>query len=244
MTAVVEASGLCAGYDRASVVRDLDLEVRAGEVVALLGPNGVGKTTTLLTLAGELHPLSGEVRFLGDPAAGPLHRRAKRGLALVTEERSVLMGLTTRQNIRLARCDVAPVAGIFPELKPLLSRRAGLMSGGEQQMLTLGRALARKHLKLLLADELSLGLAPQATGRLLAAVRAAADRGVAALLVEQHLHRVLQVADRVYVLAQGRIRYAASAEQAREQVGEIQAHYLGSSGIAGSQSDNNTKGER
>jgi ABC-type branched-subunit amino acid transport system ATPase component len=228
---VIQTTGLNAGYGDVSVVRGLDLEVHAGEVVALLGPNGAGKTTTMLSLAGELKPLAGEVRFLGDPDAGALHRRARRGLAFVTEERSVFMRLTTRQNIGVGRADAARVTALFPELGPLMGRRAGLLSGGEQQMLTLGRALGRDGVKLLLADELSLGLAPKAVGRLLDAVRAAADAGMAALLVEQHVHRVLEIADRVYVLANGRVRYAASAAQARSEIDEIQAHYLSSAPV-------------
>jgi branched-chain amino acid transport system ATP-binding protein len=226
MTALLEARGLCAGYGDVSVVRGLDLEVRPGEVVALLGANGAGKSTTMRTLAGELSPLAGEVRFLGDPSAGPLHRRARKGLAFVTEERSVFMGLTTRQNIGVGRCDAKAVTGLFPELEPLLGRRAGLLSGGEQQMLTLGRALARDGVQLLLADELSLGLAPKAVGRLLDAVRAAADGGLGVLLVEQHIHRVLDVADRVYVLARGGVQYASTAADARGRIDEIQAHYF------------------
>ncbi len=225
---VLEAKGLNAGYGGVSIVREVDLSVRAGEVVALLGANGAGKSTTILTLAGALPPLSGEVRFLGTPAKDPLHRRAKRGLGLVTEERSVFMGLTARQNIGVAGCKVERVTGLFAELEPLLSRRAGLLSGGEQQMLTLGCALQRDGLRVLLADELSLGLAPKVASRLLREVRAAADEdGIGVLLVEQHIHRALEVADRVCVLAQGRVRYSADAVEARGRVDEITAHYLG-----------------
>jgi len=226
MTAVLEARGLSAGYDGVAVVRELDLEVRPGEVVVLLGPNGAGKTTTMLSLVGELKPLAGEMRFLGEQSSQPLFKHAARGLAFVTEERSVFMDLTVRQNIGVGRCDVAKVTALFPELAPLMSRRAGLLSGGEQQMLTLGRALARPGVKVLLADELSLGLAPKAVTRLLRAVRQAADDGVGVLLVEQHVHRVLEIADRVHVLAQGRVRYSADAAQARERIDEIQSHYL------------------
>jgi branched-chain amino acid transport system ATP-binding protein len=223
---MLEAHGLSAGYAGVAVVRDLDLAVSAGEVVALLGPNGAGKTTTMLSLAGELAPIAGEVRFLGDAAAGPLHRRAKRGLSFVTEERSVFADLTVRQNIGVGGCDPKAVIELFPELEPLLGRRAGLLSGGEQQMLTLGRALTRPGAKVLLADELSLGLAPKAVTRLLRAVRAAADHGTAVLLVEQHVHRVLEIADRVCVLSHGRVRWTGAAVDARARVDEIQAHYL------------------
>ncbi|HEX6388119.1 MAG TPA: ATP-binding cassette domain-containing protein [Solirubrobacteraceae bacterium] len=228
MSAVLEAAGLSAGYAGAAVVRDLDLEVHAGEVVAILGPNGAGKTTTMLTLAGDLRPIAGETRFCGAATKAPLHRRARGGLALITEERSLAMSLTVRQNIAIGRCDAGRVTALFPELEPMLGRRTGLLSGGEQQMLALGRALARRNTKALLADELSLGLAPKLVGRLLEGVRAAADDGVAVLLVEQHVHRVLDIADRVYVLAHGRVEYRGNAADARERIDEISAHYLSS----------------
>jgi branched-chain amino acid transport system ATP-binding protein len=226
VSTLLEARGLSVGYDGASVVRDLDLEVREGEVVALLGPNGAGKTTTMLALVGELRPIAGEIAFLGGRRASPLYRRARQGLGFVTEERSVFMSLTVRQNLGVGRCSQRHAIELFPELEPLLSRRAGLLSGGEQQMLTLARALARQP-RLLLADELSLGLAPRAVDRLLTAVRIAADRGMGALLVEQHIHRALEVADRIYVLSGGRVEYAGSAEQARGRIDEIEGHYLG-----------------
>ena len=159
------ARAVSAGYHGHPIVRDLDVEVHAGQVVALVGPNGAGKTTTLLTLAGELQPLTGEVAFLGNSRAGSLFRRAQHGLGFVTEERSVFPNLSVSENLAVARCDVDKALGLFPELRPLLRRRGGLLSGGEQQMLTLARALARDPV-LLLADELSLGLAPLVVQRL------------------------------------------------------------------------------
>jgi branched-chain amino acid transport system ATP-binding protein len=224
-TPLLEARNVSAGYGTVEIVRDLRLEVCAGEVVALLGANGAGKTTTLLTLAGELDPLGGEVLLNGTSATAPLYKRARKGMAFVTEERSIFPNLTTRQNLGVGRADPAKVAELFPELTPLMSRRAGLLSGGEQQMLTLGRALAREP-QLLLADELSLGLAPKTVTRLLRAVRAAADAGVGALLVEQYVHRVLAIADRVYLLHQGRIKFSGTGAEARANIHEIQAAYL------------------
>ena len=226
MTAVLAARGLCAGYGSVTVVRDLNLEVAPGEVLAILGPNGSGKTTTLRTLAGSLPPLDGHVEIDGSPSRTPLHRRARAGLGFVTEERSVFSTLTTRQNLLVGRgCDPTRTVKMFPELEPLLGRRAGLLSGGEQQMVTLGRALARP-LKVLLADELSLGLAHKVVDRLLLAVRAAADEGLAVVLVEQHVSRVLAIADRAIVLRHGRVEIEGTAESVRDRLGDIEELYL------------------
>jgi branched-chain amino acid transport system ATP-binding protein len=209
-----------------AVVSDLDLRVDAGEVVALIGPNGAGKTTTLLTLAGELPPISGEVMFRGAPTKAPLFRRARRGLGFVTEERSVFMRLSTADNLRLARVARADATELFPELGPLMRRTAGLLSGGEQQMLTLARALARKP-ELLLADELSLGLAPLVVQRLLEAVRrVATERSMGVLLVEQHVRQALEIADRVYVMQRGRIAISGTVDEVRSRLDEVEATYL------------------
>ena len=167
---VLEAIGVDAGYGGIEVVRGLDLEVHPGEVVTLLGSNGAGKTTTLLCLAGELSPLRGEVRWEGSRNTSPLHRRAKLGMRFVTEERSIFPSLTTAENLRLGHGSTELALELFPELRPLMGRQARLLSGGEQQILSLARALSAQP-KLLLADELSLGLAPLVVGRLLDAVR-------------------------------------------------------------------------
>ena len=222
---LVSVRGLDAGYGDLAAVRDLDLDVRSGEVVALLGPNGAGKTTTLLTIAGELPPLAGEVRCLETSQRAALHVRVRRGLGFVPEERAVFTSLSTGGNLRLRPGATNGAIELFPELAPLLRRRAGLLSGGEQQMLTLGRALAGDP-KLLLVDELSLGLAPLVVQRLLLAVRAAADRGVGVLLVEQHAGEALSVADRVVVLRRGRVALEGTAAELREHVGELESAYL------------------
>ena len=199
---VLRVSGLVAGYGDLAAVRGVDLEVHAGEVVALLGPNGAGKTTTLLTLAGELPKIAGEVQYMERPLKGPLHQRVRRGLAFVPEERSVFMGLSVADNLKIGGRS-ARVLAMFPELGPLLGRRAGLLSGGEQQMLTLGRALAMKP-KMLMVDELSVGLAPLIVDRLFDALMATArEDGTAVLLVEQQARRALRVADRWYLLSRG-----------------------------------------
>jgi branched-chain amino acid transport system ATP-binding protein len=223
---LLEAKDLSCGYGRMSVVRGLDLPVVAGEVAALIGPNGAGKTTTLLTLAGELPAIGGEVRWLGAPTKAPMHKRCSEGLSYVTEERSVIMKLTTQENLRLADVSVDAATSLFPELEPLLKRPAGLLSGGEQQMLTVARALGRNP-KVMLLDELSLGLAPIIVRRLLDAVRTAAkERGVGVLLVEQHVRQALEVADRVYVMQRGKIVLHGSSADIAGQLSEIEAAYL------------------
>lgn len=208
------ARGLSAGYHGIPVVHDLDLEVRAGELVALFGPNGAGKTTTLLALAGEVKVLAGDVEYSGSPQVEPLHVRARRGLGLLTEDRAVFMSLSVRDNLRLGRGTVEDALGFFPELEPHLGRRTGLLSGGQQQMLALARILAGRP-SVILADELSLGLAPLVVARLLAALRQAAGAGAAVLLVEQHVRVALAEVDRAYVLTRGRIALSATATELR-----------------------------
>ena len=223
---LIECRQLRAGYGELAVVRDLDLRVDSGEVVALLGPNGAGKTTTLLTMAGELTPLGGEVLWKGTVVTSPMHSRCSNGLGYLTEERSVIMSLTARENLRLADVSVDEATALFPQLANLLDRRAGLLSGGEQQMLSLARALCRRP-EVLLADELSLGLAPLIVDHLLATVRQAADEhGVGVLLVEQHVRKALTVADRVYVMERGKIVMTGTADEARANLTEIEAAYL------------------
>ncbi|MFD3374310.1 MULTISPECIES: ABC transporter ATP-binding protein [unclassified Streptomyces] len=221
---LIEARALSAGYGTVPVLRDLDLEVRPGEVVALFGPNGAGKSTTLRVLSGELAPMSGEVRWLGGTGQAPLHRRAREGLAYVGE-RAVFTRLDTADNLRVGRVTTDQALALFPELEKRLRTGAGMLSGGEQQMLSLARALCRTP-KLLLADELSLGLAPLVVDRLLRAVREAADRGLGALLVEQHVRKVLDIADRVYVLRRGRIVMTGTPKELRANLDEIESSYL------------------
>ena len=176
--------------------------------------------------------MEGEVLFDGVRETRPLYRRARRGLAYVTEERSVFKSLSLMDNLRCGGVRADDVLALFPELERRLQVRGGLLSGGEQQMLTLGRALARKP-RLLLADELSLGLAPLVVQRLLAAVRAAADRdGCGVLLVEQHVRKALEYADRVYVLARGRLQLSVPVEEARARIADIEQTYLSERSLA------------
>jgi branched-chain amino acid transport system ATP-binding protein len=225
MTAIVETRGLRAGYDKTVIVRDLDLRVDPGEIVALLGANGAGKTTTLLTLAGELTPLGGEVLFRGALATEPLYKRVRQGLGLIGEERTVLMRLTVAENLRLSRGDPDYAMELFPELQSHRHRQVGLLSGGQQQMLALARALCLRP-SVILADELSLGLAPIIITRLLKALRAAADDGVAVLLVEQQIRRALHYSDRAYVLRRGQAVLNGNASELRRDIGEVERSYF------------------
>jgi ABC-type branched-subunit amino acid transport system ATPase component len=223
-----EVEGLKVGYGHVSVVEDLSLRVDRGQVVALLGPNGAGKTTTLLGLSGALPIQAGEVRLDGKLLTEPLHRRARKGLGYITDGRGIFNQLTARENLRVGGVDPATVLDIFPGLERCLDVKAGLLSGGEQQMLAVGRALGRKA-ELLLIDELSLGLAPLVVDRLLQVLRDTADRGIGVLLVEQHVRKTLEIADYVYVLQRGRITTAGPADELRGRLEEIEASYFAAS---------------
>lgn len=221
---LLEATGLRAGYGGTAVVHGIDLHVDEGEVVVLLGANGAGKTTTLLTLAGFLQPQAGSIRWRGRPIARAAHMRARAGIAFVGE-RAVFHQLTVEENLRLGASGAASVFKIFPELQPLRRRRAGLLSGGEQQMLAIGRAVAGAA-RLLVVDELSLGLAPVVVVRLLDAVRSSAASGMGVLLVEQQLGRALSVADRGYVMRRGVITFSGIHQELVENEEGIRETYL------------------
>ena len=233
---LLEVSNLASGYGGVAVIRDVNLHVGPGEVVALLGPNGAGKTTTLLTTSGLLKPLEGNVDVLGSPTSfGAPHRTARRGLAHVPEDRSLFFGLTVQENLRLGlrgkrsdqQAGYDAALELLPALRPLMNRRAGLLSGGEQQMLAMARALVSNP-KMLLVDEMSLGLAPIIVERLLPIVRDIADEtGAGVLIVEQHVHLALEVADRGYVMSHGEIVLEGTASDLMERQDLLEASYLG-----------------
>ena len=228
--AIIRIVDLEKEYEGVPAIRKIGFEVGEGDCFGFIGPNGAGKTTTLLTLAGEIEPSGGEVLIHGVPTTAPMFRRCREGLGFITEERSVIMDLTASENLRLAGVSTSEAVSLFPALEPLMGRKAGLLSGGEQQMLTLARALGREP-SVLLADELSLGLAPMIVSRLLQRLRTVADeRGVGVLLVEQHVRQALAVADRLYVMQRGRIALTGTADEVHEQLSNVEEAYLSVAG--------------
>ncbi len=215
--------GVSAGYDRLTVLHDVSISVARGQVVALLGPNGAGKTTLLRVAAGLLPARSGTVSFAGEDVDRlPPHRRAQRGLCLIPEGRGVFPNLTVRENIRVqtppwvrSGDDVEKTLSVFPALKPHVDRRAGSLSGGQQQMLALARAwLAEPSVVLL--DEVSMGLAPIVVDEIFARLRQLADSGTSLLIVEQYVKRALELAETVYVLDKGSIVHAGPSDSIDE----------------------------
>lgn len=225
MTVQIAARNLSAGYSGVPAIHDVELEVNQGEMVLLGGSNGAGKSTTLMTLAGAISPISGAVELAGEITTDPLHHRARRGVGVITEQRTVFMNLTVAENLRLGRCTYEEVLAYFPELEKRMKVKAGLCSGGEQQMLSVGRILASNPTTIL-ADELSLGLAPIVVQRLLAALRAAADRGCAVLIVEQHVRVALDVVDRGYFIRRGRVELSGTRDELRKSDEKIREIYL------------------
>jgi branched-chain amino acid transport system ATP-binding protein len=233
---LVQVSGLSSGYGGIPVLRDISLHVNKGEIVALLGPNGAGKTTTLLTISGILRPLEGSITVLGQPVVGGKpHLVARSGLAHVAEDRSLFFDLTVAENLKLGltgqrsrqKAAMERAMDFFPALAPLRSRRAGLLSGGEQQMLAMARALASEP-KALLVDEMSMGLAPIIVERMIPIVRRVADEtGTAVIIVEQHVSMALSVADRGYVMNHGNMVLEGTAQELLSRRDLLEASYLG-----------------
>jgi branched-chain amino acid transport system ATP-binding protein len=211
---VLSVSGLTAGYGGPAVVRNVSFRVGAGETVALLGRNGAGKTTTLLAVAGALRPLAGSVHLCERAVAGwPPHRVARAGLALVPQGRRIFPTLTVRENLLLGDRggDLGHVHRLFPILETRAHQPGSALSGGEQQMLAIGRALMTRP-RLLLLDEPSEGLAPQVVRSIAELVaRLATEEGISVLLAEQNMRVALEIASRVYVLERGEVAHETAA---------------------------------
>jgi len=232
MSDVLTCAKLTCGYGDLAVVRDLDLDLPAGEVIAVLGPNGAGKTTLLATIAGLLPRLSGDVLLDGEPLASFRPHRANRaGVVLVPDDRALFTTLTVAENLRAA----APrkgsghddVVDLFPALRKRWKLTAGALSGGEQQMLAMARALVQRP-RVLLIDEMSMGLAPIIVEQLLPVVRKVADEtGAVVVLVEQHVHLALEMADQAVVMVHGEVVLSGDARQLAGDPGRIEAAYLG-----------------
>lgn len=222
---LLNVNGATFGYGSVEIVRNLSMTVRAGEVVALLGANGAGKTTTLLGIAGVLNCSHGSVSWLGRDRRAPLHTRVRNGLGFVPSDQAITPQLTVQENLRIGRGGMAGALELFPELKPLLRRRAGLLSGGEQKMLSLGRVVAARP-KLLLVDEISLGLAPMAVGRLLQAIRECAADDMGVVLVEQQARLALKVSDRAYVMRRGEVAMEGTSAEVSQASRLVEASYL------------------
>src|SRR5262245_20874676 len=227
---MLEARDVHTFYGHSHVLQGVSLDVHEGEIVCLLGRNGAGKTTTLRSLIGLTRPRQGSVRFGGEELVGqPPFRIARRGLGYVDQGRRIFPDLTLDDNLEVARTSrpgrwsKADVYRLFPELAPLRTRLGHHLSGGEQRMLAIGRALMGNPL-LLLFDEPSEGLGPFVVRRLTGLLRDMAEQGLAILLAEQNLRFALDVADRGYVIGKGQICYAGSAIAMRRE--EVIGQYL------------------
>lgn len=229
MTVALELESLTAGHNKVPAVRNLALTVDAGEIVALIGPNGAGKSTTLDTICGLLPVLGGQVRMFGEQITS-LRDSTRHGLAYVPEHRGLFRSLTVHQNLRLRARKAADLQEIyprFPALGALRNRQAGLLSGGEQQLLSLGCALTLNP-RLLLIDEMTIGLAPSVIRDLTPIVKEVAASGVAVLFVEQHVHLALEICDRAFVINHGECVMQGDGADLRTRVDEVSAAYLSS----------------
>jgi|HubBroStandDraft_6_1064221.scaffolds.fasta_scaffold251897_1 branched-chain amino acid transport system ATP-binding protein len=220
--AALEIDNVCFRYDALEALRGVSLSVQAGEAVAVIGVNGAGKTTLLNVAAGLLRAGTGSCRFFGEPAGGGLRRHMRRGIVLVPEGRHVVTRLSVADNILLgASCQgwrrppgtaVAFAYEVFPELAALADRRAGTLSGGQQQMLAIARALVAQP-RVLLLDEPAQGLAPFVSGRLARSLAQLQEAGISMLIVEQNLPFARQCTSRLYAIAQGAVRFTGSWDE-------------------------------
>jgi branched-chain amino acid transport system ATP-binding protein len=233
---LLKVSGLKVAYGGIQAVKGIDFEVREGELVTLIGSNGAGKTTTMKAITGTLPPLGGDIEYMGKSIKGQgAWDLVKQGLAMVPEGRGVFARMTITENLQMGAyvrndkaailSDTDMVFGIFPRLKERKDQLAGTMSGGEQQMLAMGRALMSRP-KVLLLDEPSMGLSPIMVEKIFEVVRDVSARGVTVLLVEQNARLALQAANRGYVMESGLITMSGDAKEMLHDP-KVRAAYLG-----------------
>jgi len=233
---MLEVRGLTVRYGGVTALRQACLEVKKGEIVTLIGSNGAGKSSLLAAVMGQVRPAAGNVSYLGQETAGRKpHRLARQGLVLVPEGRRIFANLTVLENLllggyahardRQAPRDLELVYGLFPRLAERRSQTAGTLSGGEQQMLALGRGLMSRP-RLLMLDEPSLGLAPLLVAEVFHIIRRIHDQGVTVLLIEQNAAAALHIAQRGYVLENGRVALTGSGPELMAD-GRVQRAYLG-----------------
>jgi ABC-type branched-subunit amino acid transport system ATPase component len=230
---LLEVKQLAAGYGHLEVIRDVNLTVRPGEVVACIGANGAGKTTTLRAVSGMIHPRSGKVTFNGRDITGQTSEQISRqGLLHIPEGRGLFPNLSVEDTLRLVsnsigkEPDVATAYRLFPKLKERRHQAVGTLSGGEQQMVALARAVLARP-QLVMVDEMSQGLAPTVVRQLFDTIRMMRDEGIAVLIVEQFVEQALEVADRAYVFEHGTIGHSGSAADLRADRKLISGSYLG-----------------
>ena len=236
MSNILEIRNLVVSYGGIEAVKGIDLDVEQGKIVTLIGSNGAGKSTTLKTIAGLVKPKSGSIAFYGEPLLGKsTDQIVSRGVTLVPEGRRVFPNLTVAENLRIGaylrkqniQDDLNRVYELFPRLKEREWQLAGTLSGGEQQMLAVGRALMAKP-QLIMMDEPSLGLAPIVVRGIFDIIREINAQGITVLLIEQNANMALKIADRAYVMQTGQITMSGSGRELAENE-EVKAAYLGKS---------------
>jgi branched-chain amino acid transport system ATP-binding protein len=230
---VLACKDLGVGYGKLTVARDITFTLQKGKVLTVLGPNGAGKTTLLMTLAGFLPSCAGTIMLNGEPVKGASPRRMNQaGMILIPDIRALFTELTPIQNLKLAaprNADLGPVLDLFPALSRREKLRAGDLSGGEQQMLAIARALVQSP-TLLLIDEMSMGLAPVAVESLMPVIRQVADdHGASVIMVEQHVQLALEVADEAIVMVHGSIVLSGPAERYRHDTSAVESAYMSGS---------------
>jgi branched-chain amino acid transport system ATP-binding protein len=230
---------LTASYGAITALHGISLEVGDGELVALLGSNGAGKSTTLKSICGVLRPVQGSIRFLGEDIANRAPEVIlKKGISMVPEGREIFGSLTVEENLRLGaftsyqrdryKADLEEMFALFPILGERFTQAGGLLSGGEQQMLAIARALM-SHPKLLMLDEPSLGLSPTMTDQIFELISTLHERGTTILLVEQNAERALEIVDRAYLLTTGSIEFSGTPDELKRKV-DIASAYFGGEG--------------